>query len=102
MSLMYVGIPRCSFLFYFPIKIKVQRGFFFCKAEINSKRREITKMKCISLAGHSCISLAERYRVRGERFLSLAFYTKKFLIFYCVTTRIDSKLDSALSVISCL
>jgi len=50
MSLMYVGIPRCSFLFYFPIKIKVQRGFFFCKAEINSKRREITKMKCISLA----------------------------------------------------
>ena len=64
MSLMYVGIPRCSFLFYFPIKIKVQRGFFFCKAEINSKRREITKMKCISLAGHSCISLAERYSLQ--------------------------------------
>ncbi len=57
MSLMYVGIPRCSFLFYFPIKIKVQRGFFFCKAEINSKRREITKMKCISLAERYSLQL---------------------------------------------
>ena len=43
MSLMYLGIPSLFLLFYLAIN-KVQRGFFFCKAGIDSEQ--------ISMAGY--------------------------------------------------
>jgi len=37
-SLMYLGIPSLCLLFFICLKIKVQRGFFFCKEGIYSEQ----------------------------------------------------------------
>ena len=42
MSLMYLGMPSLLLLFFLGRKIRIQRGLFFCKAEIQPLRWETT------------------------------------------------------------
>ena len=51
--------------FFICRKIKIQRGFFFCKAGIYSEQISVAGIienGCLSLSEQSCINLAERYR----------------------------------------
>jgi len=45
---------------FFWRKIKVQRGLFFCKAELIIKHQKLLKYR-LSLSEHDCLNLSERY-----------------------------------------